>query len=77
MAEHAVVLAGGDRTGMILAADVAMAQVDVVIVERRATAYSDNSHKRRPAHARTIEVLDQRGVARRCSIGVFPTRRLC
>ena len=37
MAEHAVVIAGGGPTGMMLAAELALAGVDVVIVERRAT----------------------------------------
>jgi 3-(3-hydroxy-phenyl)propionate hydroxylase len=35
MAERAVVIAGGGRTGMMLAAELALAQVDVVIVERQ------------------------------------------
>ena len=35
MTEHAVVIAGGGPTGLILAAELALAQVDVAIVERR------------------------------------------
>jgi 3-(3-hydroxy-phenyl)propionate hydroxylase len=35
MAERAVVIAGGDPTGIMLAAELALAQVDVVIVERQ------------------------------------------
>ena len=64
MAKHAVVIAGGGPTGMMLAAELALAQVDVVIVERRATPDPDRS-RAGGLHARTIEVLDQRGVADR------------
>ena len=64
MAERAVVIAGGGPTGMMLAAELALAQVDVVIVERRAAPDPDRS-RAGGLHARTIEVLDQRGVADR------------
>lgn len=64
MTGPAVVIAGGGPTGMMLAAELALAQVDVVIVERRATADPDRS-RAGGLHARTIEVLDQRGVADR------------
>src|SRR5579872_6902856 len=64
MARHAVVIAGGGPTGMMLAAELALAQVGVVIVERRASP--DPGRARAGGlHARTIEVLDQRGVADR------------
>ncbi len=36
MAEHAVVIAGGGPTGMMLAAELALAKVDVAVLERRA-----------------------------------------
>lgn len=62
--EHAVVIAGGGPTGMMLAAELTLAGVDAVIVERRATQGLD-SPRSRGLHARTIEVLDQRGVADR------------
>ena len=64
MAEHKVVIAGGGPTGMMLAAELALAEVDVVIVERRATPDPDRALAG-GLHARTIEVLDQRGVAGR------------
>jgi 2-polyprenyl-6-methoxyphenol hydroxylase-like FAD-dependent oxidoreductase len=64
MAKHAVVIAGGGPTGMMLAAELALAKVDVVIVERRASQELDSSRSR-GLHSRTIEVLDQRGVADR------------
>ena len=37
MTEHAVVIAGGGPTGLMLAAELALAGVDVAIVERRAS----------------------------------------
>ena len=64
MAEHAVVVAGGGPTGLMLAAELALADVDVVIVERRATPDPDRA-RAGGLHARTIEVLDQRGVVDR------------
>ena len=64
MTGHAVVIAGGGPTGLMLAAELALAEVDVVIVERRATADPDRA-RAGGLHARTIEVLDQRGVAGR------------
>jgi 3-(3-hydroxy-phenyl)propionate hydroxylase len=33
MAEHAVVIAGGGPTGMMLAAELTLAKVDVAVVE--------------------------------------------
>src|SRR5687768_7061923 len=64
MTEHAVVMAGGGPTGMILAAELALAGVDVAIVERRATQDLPGS-RAGGLHARTLEVLDQRGVVDR------------
>jgi 3-(3-hydroxy-phenyl)propionate hydroxylase len=62
--EHAVVIAGGGPTGLMLAAELALAGVDTVIVERRESQELDGPRSR-GLHARTIEVLDQRGVAER------------
>jgi len=62
--EHAVVIAGGGPTGMMLAGELALAGVDVAIVERRASAELVGS-RAGGLHARTIEVLDQRGIADR------------
>src|SRR5580658_3674349 len=61
---HAVVIAGGGPTGMMLAAELALAQVDVAIVERRPDHVLVGS-RAGGFHSRTIEVLDQRGVADR------------
>jgi 3-(3-hydroxy-phenyl)propionate hydroxylase len=64
MTEHAVVIAGGGPTGLMLAAELALAGIDVAILERRASQELESSRSR-GLHARTIEVLDQRGVAER------------
>jgi 2-polyprenyl-6-methoxyphenol hydroxylase-like FAD-dependent oxidoreductase len=64
MAEHAVVIAGGGPTGLMLAGELALAGVDVAIVERRASQDLIGSRSG-GLHARTIEVLDQRGIADR------------
>jgi 3-(3-hydroxy-phenyl)propionate hydroxylase len=64
MADHAVVIAGGGPTGMMLAAELTLAGTDVVIVERRAS-FQLESPRSRGLHSRTIEVLDQRGVVDR------------
>jgi 2-polyprenyl-6-methoxyphenol hydroxylase-like FAD-dependent oxidoreductase len=64
MTEHAVVIAGGGPAGMMLAAELAMAKVDVAVVERRPDHELADS-RAGGIHARTIEVLDQRGVADR------------
>jgi 2-polyprenyl-6-methoxyphenol hydroxylase-like FAD-dependent oxidoreductase len=62
--EHAVVIAGGGPTGLMLAGELALAGVDVVIVERRASQDLAGS-RAGGLHARTIEVFDQRGIADR------------
>jgi 2-polyprenyl-6-methoxyphenol hydroxylase-like FAD-dependent oxidoreductase len=64
MSEHAVVIAGGGPTGMMLAGELALAGVDVAVVERRERQALEGSRSR-GLHARTIEVLDQRGIADR------------
>jgi 3-(3-hydroxy-phenyl)propionate hydroxylase len=64
MTKHAVVIAGGGPTGLMLAGELALAGVDVAIVERRAS--QDLAGTRAGGlHSRTIEVLDQRGIADR------------
>src|SRR5829696_5580993 len=64
MTEHAVVIAGGGPTGLMLAGELALAGVDVAIVERRASQDLAGS-RAGGLHSRTIEVLDQRGIAGR------------
>jgi len=64
LTEHAVVIAGGGPAGMMLAAELALAKVDVAVVERRPNHVLVGS-RAGGFHSRTIEVLDQRGVADR------------
>ncbi|MDX6724612.1 MAG: hypothetical protein QOD73_3016, partial [Solirubrobacteraceae bacterium] len=64
MTEHAVVIAGGGPAGMMLAAELALAKVDVAVVERRPDHVLVGS-RAGGLHTRAIEVLDQRGVADR------------
>ena len=60
MTGHAVVIAGGGPAGLMLEGELALAKVDVAIVERRAS--QDLTGLRAgDLHSRTIEVLDQRG----------------
>src|SRR5262245_28053462 len=64
MTKHAVVIAGGGPTGLMLAGELALARVDVAIVERRASQDLVGS-RAGGLHSRTIELLDQRGIADR------------
>ena len=64
MTEHAVVIAGAGPTGLMLAGELALAGVDVAIVERRASQDLPGS-RAGGLQSRTIEVLDQRGIADR------------
>jgi 3-(3-hydroxy-phenyl)propionate hydroxylase len=64
MTGHAVVIAGGGPTGMMLAGELTLAGVDVLIVERRASQDLESS-RAGGLYSRTIEVLDQRGIADR------------
>src|SRR5262245_17447282 len=64
MTEHAVVIAGGGPTGLMLAGELALVGTDVVIVERRTSQDLDAS-RAGGLYPRTLEVLDQRGVAER------------
>ncbi|MCU1365233.1 MAG: putative tetracycline 6-hydroxylase, partial [Ilumatobacteraceae bacterium] len=59
-----VVIVGGGPTGLTLAAELSMAGVDVVLVERRSDQHVDGS-RAGGLLPRTLEVLDQRGVVER------------
>ena len=89
--EHAVVIVGAGPAGLMLAAELALAGVDAVIVEKRANQDLEGS-RAGGLHARTLEILDQRGIADRfvalgkahpvvhvhpvpLDISDFPTRR--
>ncbi len=61
---HAVVIVGGGPTGLMLAAELALAKIDVAVVERRPTQEVVGT-RAGGLHARSVEVLDQRGVADR------------
>jgi 3-(3-hydroxy-phenyl)propionate hydroxylase len=88
--DHAVAIAGGGPTGLMLAAELALAGVDVVVLERRPSQEIVGS-RAGGLHSRTLEILDMRGVVDRflaegetaqaamfgltvLDIGDFPTR---
>src|SRR5262249_13461344 len=64
LTEHAVVIAGAGPTGLMLAGELALASVDVAIVERRA-GESRTGSGARGLPLRTIAMADQRGIADR------------
>ena len=64
MTENAVVIAGGGPTGLMLAGELALAAVDVLIIERRASQDLLGS-RAGGLLSRSIEILDQRGIAER------------
>ena len=64
VAEHAVVIAGAGPTGLMLAGELTLAGVDVAIVER-AASHDFAGSRAGGLHSRTIEILDQRGIADR------------
>ncbi|MFE0017746.1 FAD-dependent monooxygenase [Mesorhizobium sp. NPDC059054] len=64
MSEHEIIIAGGGPTGLMLAGELALAGVDVAIVERRTTTEVPG-RRAGGLHARSLEVLDQRGIVDR------------
>src|SRR6202012_4389342 len=66
--EHSVIVVGGGPTGLLLAGELALAGIDVAIAERRANQELVGS-RAGGLHSRTIEMLDQRGIADRFLTG--------
>jgi 2-polyprenyl-6-methoxyphenol hydroxylase-like FAD-dependent oxidoreductase len=64
MPDADVVIAGGGPTGLMLAGELALRGVDVAIMERR-SSQDLGASRAGGLHSRTIEVLDQRGIADR------------
>src|ERR1700755_87740 len=64
MTEHAVIIAGAGPTGLMLGGELALAGIDVAIVERRPNQDLPGS-RAGGLQSRTIEILDQRGIADR------------
>src|SRR6201998_3421721 len=64
VSDRAVVIVGAGPTGLMLAGELALAGVDVAVVERRASQDVIGS-RAGGLHSRTIEILDQRGIADR------------
>jgi len=62
--DHAVAIAGGGPTGLMLAAELALVGIDVVVLERRPSQDIVGS-RAGGLHSRTLEILDQRGVVDR------------
>ncbi|SDP32371.1 FAD-dependent oxidoreductase [Afipia sp. GAS231] len=62
--EHEIVIVGGGPTGLMLAGELALAGVDVAVIERRPTKALAGS-RAGGLHARSLEVLDQRGIVER------------
>src|SRR5213592_4864008 len=59
-----VTIVGSGPTGLMLAGELALAGVDVALLERRSTTDLVGT-RARGFHSRTIEILDQRGIVDR------------
>jgi 3-(3-hydroxy-phenyl)propionate hydroxylase len=68
-----VMIAGGGPTGMMLGAELALAGVEALILERRPDQELDGS-RAGGLHSRAVELLDQRGVAGRFLAAGHPTQ---
>ncbi len=61
---HEVVIVGSDPTGLMLSGKLALARVDVAVVERRSTPELADS-RAGELHSRPLEVFYQRGMVMR------------
>ncbi|WP_030022709.1 FAD-dependent monooxygenase [Streptomyces monomycini] len=57
-----VVVCGAGPTGLMLAAELRLADVDVVILEKRPGGTDDRESRAPGVYARTVEIWDQRGI---------------
>ncbi|HEV2505266.1 MAG TPA: FAD-dependent monooxygenase [Mesorhizobium sp.] len=64
MPEHEILISGAGPTGLMLAGELALAGIDVAIVEQRSTM-EVAGRRAGGLHARSLEVLDQRGIVDR------------
>ena len=62
--DHDIIIVGAGPTGLMLAAELALAGVDAAIVERK-PAQARVGGRAGGLHARTLELLDQRGIVDR------------
>ncbi len=62
--EHEVTIVGAGPTGLMLAGELALAGIEVTVLERRPTTDLVGT-RARGFHSRTLEILDQRGLAER------------
>ena len=62
--EHEVIIVGAGPTGLMLAGELALAGVNVAIVEKRPNQDVEGS-RASGLHSRALELLDQRGLAER------------
>jgi hypothetical protein len=69
MTEHAVVIAGGGPTGLMPAGELALAGVDVAIVERRASQDLPGSRAGDPQHARSKSSISEESPVGSCHRG--------
>lgn len=64
MSEHEILISGAGPTGLMLAGELALAGIDVAIVEQRSTM-AVAGRRAGGLHARSLEVLGQRGIVDR------------
>lgn len=64
VSDYDIIIVGAGSTGLMLAAELALAGVDAAIVERK-PAQARVGGRAGGLHARTLEILDQRGIVDR------------